>query len=119
MNIKNVLKCAGLVFLISSGMAFAEDPVSVPFEPMTDEEWQAQQDAQAEYQRAYQAWALYDQRTCGANAEHEARLYSWREACEAARLHPELPSCGPRPQLQLPPPPPMPRPAGMAPMYCF
>lgn len=125
MYLKKFLYSAGLALVvftglvISTGLAFADDPVSVPFEPMTDEEWEAQQAAQAEHQRAYQAWAYYDQQTCGANAEHEARLHAWREACEAWNLNPELPSCGSRPQLIMPPPPSMPRPAGMTPMNCF
>lgn len=119
MYLKTYLFSASFALILGSGIVFAEDPVSVPFEDMTDAEWQAHQAAQEAAQQARQAWGWYDQQTCGANAEHEARLHAWREACEAWNLNPELPSCGPRPQLIMPSPPSMPRPAGMAPLNCF
>lgn len=90
--------------------ARADEPVSVPFEDMTDAEWNEFQRNQAAYAEAVRAWGAYDQAVMGANAEHEARLYSWREHFEAWNMDPSLPSPGPRPELIMPQPPSMPRP---------
>ncbi len=108
-----------LAAAISSPVFAGDDePVSVPFEEMSEEEAAAHDAREAEYQRAVGLWTAYYRATCNANADHEARLAAWRRAAEAWNKDPSLPSPGPRPELVMPSPPSVARPPAMTTPAC-
>jgi hypothetical protein len=93
-----------------------DEPISVPFKDMTDEEWAEMQARQVAFQVAWIQWKLYDDLTCVYQHTYEDRLNQWRTAVEAWNKDPSLPDPGPRPSEQgLPPRPSVDRPGAMPP----
>lgn len=91
-----------------------DEPITVPFEDMTDDQWNELQERKARFQLAWAQWANYDALTCVYQVTYEARLEAWRKAIAAWNDDPSLPDPGDRPSQQdLPPRPTLPRPGAM------
>ena len=93
-----------------------DEPITVPFEDMTDEEWEEIEARQIAFQIAWMQWQVYDDLTCVFQHAYDGRLEAWRTAVEAWNRDPSLPDPGPRPAVQgLPPRPSVDRPGAMPP----
>ena len=95
-----------------------DEPVSVPFEDMTEEEWAEREARNQAYQSAAAQWNAYYLALCDANAQHERELRTWREAMDAFLLDPSLASPGDRPELRVPPAPSVAQPGAYEPPAC-
>lgn len=111
------------VLLLSIGLAAPatsedDEPISVPFEDMTDDEWEAREARNQAYAVAVAQWDAYYYLVCAMNVAHEAELQVWRAAMDQFLLDPSLPSPGDRPELHMPARPSVAQPGAYEPPNC-